>query len=95
MPYYTYILQCGDGRRYYGHTDDLGRRLADHQRGAVPATRPRRPLKLVYAEEHGTRAEAFRLEQQFKNGKTRAATIERLIRAFRQAGKHVKGSIRP
>ncbi len=82
--YYTYILQCADRRRYYGSTDDLARRVAEHQRGRVPATRHRRPVKLVYVEEYGTRAEAFRREQPFKNGRTRATTIERLISTFCQ-----------
>ena len=38
-----------------------------------------------YFEEKSTRSEAFRREMQFKNGKTRKATIERLIKFFPQA----------
>lgn len=89
MRYYTYILQCADGGRYYGHTDDLARRVTEHQRGEVRATRRRRPVTLVYAEEYGTRAEAFRREQQFKNGRTRSTTIEQLIQTF--AGETCQG----
>ena len=37
---------------------------------------------LVYYEEHETRAEAMRREKQFKNGKTRRNTIEKLIKKF-------------
>ena len=84
MPYFTYILQCADGHRYYGHTNELVRRTADHQRGRVMATRLRRPVRLVYAEAYGTRAEAFQREQQFKNGRTRSTTIEQLIRTYGQ-----------
>ena len=83
-PSVTYILQCADGHRYDGQTNDLVRRVTDHQRGRVTATRHRRPITLVYVEAHGTRAEAFQREQQFKNGRTRSATIEHLIRKFGQ-----------
>ncbi|HCQ17085.1 MAG TPA: hypothetical protein DIU20_12525, partial [Cryomorphaceae bacterium] len=32
-PYYVYILQCKDGTYYTGMTNDLEKRLAQHQEG--------------------------------------------------------------
>ena len=79
--YYAYILQCNDNTKYYGHTNNLIERIKDHTRGRVCSTRNKQP-ELVYYEEFDTRSEAFRREMQFKNGKTRRKTIEKLIKSF-------------
>ena len=62
MPF-TYILECADGTLYTGWTTDLIRRLEAHQRGVASRyTRGRRPVRLVYWEEHPTRRAAQRRE---------------------------------
>jgi len=49
--WYVYVLESlKDGKWYTGSTDDLKRRLKEHQKGHVEATRNRRPLKLLYYE---------------------------------------------
>lgn len=83
--YYTYILQCSDNTKYYGHTNNLAKRIAQHAKGHVKATKNRRPIKLVYCKEFNSRSEAFKREMQFKNGKTRKETIEKLINFFPEA----------
>ena len=59
-------------RRYIGLTDDLERRLAEHERGIVEATAKNRPwdmvLSLTFADED--RARAF--EAYLKTGSGRA-----------------------
>ena len=80
--YCFYILSCQDGDKYYGHTDNLARRLDSHLKGRVKSTRGRRPLRLSYFEEFDSRSAAFKREMQFKNGKTRKETIEKLIELF-------------
>ena len=80
--FYFYILQCGDGKRYYGHTGNLKQRLIDHQNGKNKATKPRRPIRLVYYEEFDSRSKAMAREKQFKQGKTRKSTIDKLINEF-------------
>ena len=51
MPYYLYILRCGDNSLYTGITTDVARRLAAHQSGkGAKYTRGRGPLTLVYQE---------------------------------------------
>ncbi|MEW6094663.1 MAG: GIY-YIG nuclease family protein, partial [Chloroflexota bacterium] len=37
MPY-IYILQCSDGSYYTGSTNDLDRRLWEHQEGLIPTS---------------------------------------------------------
>ena len=65
---WMYILECADGSYYVGSTNDLERRLMEHQegRGARYTTR-RLPVKLVYIEEYNFAAEAFEREKQVQN----------------------------
>ena len=67
-----YIIQSEeDGWVYTGHTKDVSKRLQEHNRGKMGATRHRRPFKLVYAEEFSSRSEAMRKERFLKTGKGR------------------------
>ncbi len=79
--YYAYILQCNNNTKYYGHMNNLIERIKDHIRGRVCSTRNKQP-ELVYYEEFNSCSQAFKREMQFKNGKTRRTTIEKLIRSF-------------
>ena len=68
MTFHIYILKCSDGTYYTGHTDDLDRRIAQHQSGAIPGyTHDRRPLELMFAESFSTREEALARELQVKD----------------------------
>lgn len=67
MPFWTYMLHCADRSFYIGHTDDLQTRIAQHETGAIPGyTQNRRPIKLVWSQEFGTRMEALEAERQIK-----------------------------
>jgi len=35
MAFWVYILRCSDGSYYTGHTDNLEKRIAEHQSGAI------------------------------------------------------------
>jgi len=78
----VYILRCNDGGCYYGSTNDLTERLEWHREGRVASTTWRRPLRLVYFEQHETLSQARQRERSFKNGRTRRKTIENLIARF-------------
>jgi predicted GIY-YIG superfamily endonuclease len=63
----VYILRCHDGTLYTGITTDPVRRLAEHQAGRGSRyTRGRRPLVLLYQENHPNRASAARQELALK-----------------------------
>jgi len=67
MAFWTYILLCSDGRYYTGHTDDLERRIAQHQHGGFcDFTSRRRPVTLVWSQDFGTRIEALEAERRIK-----------------------------
>jgi putative endonuclease len=64
---FVYILECADGSYYTGWTTDLDRRVAAHNAGRGGRyTRSRRPVKLVYWEEHTDRRSAQRRELALK-----------------------------
>ena len=67
MSFWTYILHCADRSYYTGHTDDLDRRIAEHQSGAIRGyTYERRPVELLWADSFPTRAEAQAAEIRIK-----------------------------
>ncbi|HEX5306948.1 MAG TPA: GIY-YIG nuclease family protein [Dyella sp.] len=67
MDFFLYILRCADGSLYIGHTDDLDRRMEQHDLGRGCAyTATRRPVKLIHAEAFETRYEALTMERRLK-----------------------------
>jgi len=77
LAFWTYILKCADGRYYTGHTDNLDRRIAEHQTGGYCAfTSHRRPVTLFWTQDFASRAEA--LEAELKVGKWSRAKKEAL-----------------
>jgi predicted GIY-YIG superfamily endonuclease len=67
VAFWVYILRCADGSYYTGHTDNLERRAAEHQSGAIGGyTAKRRPVTLAWSQEMTTRFEALDAERQIK-----------------------------
>ncbi|MEJ7926672.1 GIY-YIG nuclease family protein [Sphingobium sp. AN641] len=66
--FWVYILRCSDGTYYTGHTDDLDRRVGQHQTGELPGyTHDRRPVQLVFSEKFTDRIDALERERQVKD----------------------------
>ena len=67
---WVYILRGKSGRHYIGSTEDLQRRLAEHQRGSNHTTRRLGgEVELVAKRQLLTMAEARALELQLKRKK--------------------------
>lgn len=67
MTFWAYMLHCQGGYFYVGHTDDLERRIAQHQMGALPGfSRDDLPVELVWSAEFPTRIEALEAERRIK-----------------------------
>ena len=67
MSFCAYMLECSDGSIYCGHTEELEARLAAHQSGVLRGyTHKRRPVRLIFLAEFGTRDEAFAAERRIK-----------------------------
>lgn len=68
LNYYVYILKCIDESYYTGVTNNLERRLAEHNTGHSISsyTFKRRPLKLVFSQQFHDINQAIALEKQIK-----------------------------
>lgn len=65
--FWVYILRCVDGSYYTGHTDNLEKRLGQHQVGEYEGyTATRCPVELAWSQECATREEALSAERQIK-----------------------------
>lgn len=83
--FYTYILKSlADGELYTGSTNDLRKRLGEHNSGKVFSTKLRMPLKLIYYEAYSCESDARKRE---KNLKLRS-------RALAQLKKRISGSLK-
>jgi putative endonuclease len=67
--YYVYVLRSKYlGKLYKGLTNNLERRLFEHNHGKVESTKSLLPVELVYVELCSTRNEARTIEKLFKSG---------------------------
>jgi putative endonuclease len=68
--FYAYILEsiAIPGEFYRGHTDDLKRRLAEHNRGHCPHTSKRKPWKVKFYSAFETLDRAREFEDYLKSG---------------------------
>jgi putative endonuclease len=65
--YYVYVLQSEKDRNFYtGFTQDLARRVEEHNSGISLSTKRRVPLKLVYYEFCLNRNDAMKREKYLK-----------------------------
>jgi len=69
--YYVYILRSlKTGRFYIGHTDDLARRMEEHNTGRGGRyTRQNGPWTLLYSETHPDKVSAVRRERYLKSAR--------------------------
>jgi putative endonuclease len=71
MPYTVYVLRSqSTGKLYTGQTEDITRRLNEHQTGTGPVryTKGHGPWELIYSEEYENRSEAMKREKYLKTG---------------------------
>lgn len=85
MSFYVYILQSEINNTFYkGHTDNIWRRLDEHNSGKETYSSKFKPWKLIWYTIKPTKSEAIILEKKLKNITSR----EKLI-AFMK--KHASG----
>ena len=66
--FYVYVLKSlKDGTYYYGSTNNIDKRLEEHNKGKMRYTKGRMPWKLHYFEQYPSRSEAMKREQFFKS----------------------------
>ncbi|MCR4274852.1 MAG: GIY-YIG nuclease family protein [Candidatus Campbellbacteria bacterium] len=77
MTHFVYIVTCADSTLYIGCTNNLEKRIREHNtsKGGAHYTKIRRPVTLVYSEKFKTLAQ----------GRAREAEIKRFSRGSKLA----------
>ena len=78
--YFVYILKCSDDSYYAGITNNLEKRINEHQSGMIRGyTSSRLPIRLVFSERFTDVNQAIRLEKHLKgwSRKKKEALINR------------------
>ncbi len=69
MKYYVYIVKSKEGFHYTGFTEDLEKRLIEHNEKDLSFwTKRGTNWKLIYTEEFENKTEALKREKWFKTG---------------------------
>lgn len=67
--YYTYVLKSQKDRKFYiGYTENLDRRILEHNSGKVESTKYRIPFEIVYYEACLNQNDALRREKYLPRG---------------------------
>lgn len=75
--FYVYLLKSlRDGKLYIGYTNDVWRRVREHNSLSNTSTKSRAPFKLIYYEAYTNQEEAKHREQ---NLKLRARALRQLL----------------
>jgi putative endonuclease len=66
--FYVYVLKSlKDSTTYIGFTEDLDRRISQHNAGKTKSIKGKRPFELVYFEAYQTKKLARKRELKLKN----------------------------
>ncbi|MCK7460284.1 GIY-YIG nuclease family protein [Idiomarina aminovorans] len=69
MTWSVYLVKCADNTFYTGVTTDIKRRVSEHNndnKKGAKYTKARRPVVLIWSEDHPDRAGACRREYEIK-----------------------------
>ena len=75
MTWYVYIVECNDGTLYTGISNNIGKRIREHNLGiGSKYTRGRRPVKLLAKWDCADKSQASKMEYKIK-GLTREGKL--------------------
>ena len=78
--YFTYILLSLSDRKFYiGYTENVFKRLEQHNNGENQSTKARIPFELIYFEAHRSKKDAIRRESYFKTTSGKR-TLQKVLR---------------
>lgn len=66
--WFVYILKCSDDTLYTGITNNVSKRIEDHEKGVgAKYTKGRSPFQLLFTEKHPNRSSASKREIEIKS----------------------------
>lgn len=78
--FYTYILKSNkDNKLYVGYTNNLKRRIQEHNKGRNISTAHRGTFSLVYYESYKSQKDATTREKQLKKFKSAYGQLKKRI----------------
>ena len=85
--FYTYVLQNTKDKQFYtGYTEDLRKRLKEHQEGKSLYTKNKGPFILIYYEACSNKSDAISREKYLKSGMGKRYLKNRLKRFLSLTG---------
>lgn len=91
--FYTYVLKSQkDGKMYIGSTNDLKRRLLEHNNGKSFSTKNRRPLILIYYEAYYSLSDARTRETKLKKFKNSYTELKKRLQCSLEEIEHKSGA---
>ena len=79
--YFVYVLLSEKDKYFYtGYTNNLKRRIKEHQEGEVKSTKHRLPIQLVYYEVCINKYDALAREKYLKSGRGKKYLRDRIKR---------------
>lgn len=81
--FYNYVIQSlKNSELYIGYTENLKKRLNEHNQGLIKATKPYLPWKLIYYEAGLNKKDALRREHYLKTTQGQRLLKRRLKEYF-------------
>jgi putative endonuclease len=77
--WHVYILRCFNNGFYTGYTQNIERRILEHNSGKVHFTKNKRPVELISYISFKDKYKAFEFEKYLKSGSGAAFRNKRLI----------------
>ncbi|GHW02541.1 hypothetical protein AGMMS50249_3270 [candidate division SR1 bacterium] len=68
---YVYILGLANGQYYVGSTDNIERRIIQHQSGRVISTKGKLPLEVLCVKQYSSLIQARQTEYKIKKMKSK------------------------
>ena len=90
MFYFYTLKSLKDRKNYYGVTDNIERRLKEHNDGKNKSTRYRMPFVLIYTKEFIDKSAAYKYEWQVKHD---GDTNKRLKKVLAEMAEVVKAHV--
>lgn len=88
--YYVYVLLQNNRNLYTGQSEDLKRRIGEHQNGKVASTKYNLPIKLILYEAYLFKEDAVRREVYLKSSDGKRDIKRQLSFAFHNLNIHRK-----